>query len=238
LPVPPGEVLKTARAAAMSGDYAAALASYEDFFDHSLQDQGGENNYYGVRLSFCLDEWARLAEKYPKALQRLEAKAKETIAELERTRRPALFHDFISINKHLGQERTSIDLFLKYHSSERFLAEAIVNYIWDRLVEDAQWAICAAYLTDPFARYKRALEKFDMSMKICTDDPSRGGSDFAKQIRGKYIRDVTNLCLVLKNIYKTVALAQIVNAMESDTKLRMQPALAEAIRARIVQSNY
>jgi hypothetical protein len=109
----------------MAGDYAVALASYEDFFDHSLQDQGAENNYYGVRLSFCLDEWARLAEKHPKALQRLEAKAKETIAELERTRRPALFHDFISINKYLGQERTSIDLFLKYHSSDRSLAEAI-----------------------------------------------------------------------------------------------------------------
>jgi hypothetical protein len=149
--VPPGEVLKTARTAAMAGDYAVALVSYEDFFDHSLRGQGGENNYYGVRLSFCLDEWARLAEKYPKALQRLEAKARETIAELERTRRPALFHDFISINKYLGQERTSIDLFLKYHSSDRSLAEAIVNYIWDSLVEDAQWAICAAYLTEPFA---------------------------------------------------------------------------------------
>jgi hypothetical protein len=68
-----------------------------------------------VRLSFCLDEWARLAEKYPKALQRLEAKA--TVAELERTRRPALFHDFISINEYLGQERTSIDLFSKVLSS-------------------------------------------------------------------------------------------------------------------------
>jgi hypothetical protein len=155
MPVPPGEVLMAARAAAMAGDYAAALASYEDFFDHSLSDQGAENNYYGVRLSFCLDEWARLAEKYPKALERLEAKAKATIAELERTRRPALFHDFISINKYLGQERTSIDLFLKYHSSDRSFAEAIVNYIWDRLVEDAQWAICAEYLAEPFAKYKR-----------------------------------------------------------------------------------
>jgi hypothetical protein len=41
-------------------------------------------------------------------------------------------------------------------------------------------------------------------------------TDFAKRVGGKSIRDLTNLCLVLKNIDEAAALVQIVNAMESD----------------------
>jgi hypothetical protein len=229
---PLGEVLKTARAAAKAGDHAAALASYEHFFDNALKDQGEENNYYGVRLSYCLDEWVRLGEKYPQARQRLEAKAAEPIVELERTRRPELFHDLISINEHLDRDRASIDYFLKLHSADRPLAEAVVSYIWDSLVADAQWEACSAYISEPIAKYEHALEKFDMSTKICADDPSLGGADFARQIKGWYMRDVSNLCLVLKNIGNNAALAQIVETMKSDMRQREQPAIAEEIRKR------
>src|SRR5690242_9176390 len=102
--VPPGQVLKEARAAAKAGNYALALERYELFFDRALLDQGEDNNYYGVRLSYCLDEWTRIGERYPAARQRLETKATEALAAFEATSDSEKFHDFQSITDHLGEK--------------------------------------------------------------------------------------------------------------------------------------
>lgn len=74
-----------------------------------------------------MNEWAKLGEKYPEARRRLEGKAEQALAELQRTRKPALFHDLISINEYLGRDAASIDQFLKFHTSDRPLAESSTN---------------------------------------------------------------------------------------------------------------
>ena len=196
--VPPGQVLKEARAAAEAGDHALALENYERFFDRALHDQD-EDNYYGVRLSYCLDEWARLGEKYPTARERLEAKASEALVSFEATSDYEKFHDFQSIRDHLGQEDVLFAQFLQYHRSKPELAKAALSLMWNRLVEAKRWDICAAYLGDHKKKYERALSTFDQSMKICLADPSLGGEEFADQIKGWYVRDVGNLLRALKN---------------------------------------
>src|SRR5262245_16233199 len=125
--VPPGQVLEEARAAAQAGDYAVALENYERFFDRALHDQGEDNNYYGVRLSYCLDEWARLGEKYPAARERLEAKATEAQASFEATGAFDKFHDFQSIRDHLGQQDVVFAQFLQYHRSNPKLANVALS---------------------------------------------------------------------------------------------------------------
>src|SRR4051812_19028994 len=91
----PREILDNARSAFRSGDYPVALERYEYFFDHALDDDDAA--FYGVRLSFCLDEWARLGEKYPAAKDRLEKKRDEALSSLVQTRNPQQFNDFKSI---------------------------------------------------------------------------------------------------------------------------------------------
>lgn len=88
---------------------------------------------YGVRLSFCLADWARLGEVYPPALRGLEAKADAALALLDQTREPARFHDFVAICRYLERPEEPVRRFLGYHAADRELAASIVRHIWDEL---------------------------------------------------------------------------------------------------------
>ena len=146
--VPPGQVLREARDAARAGDCPRALSSYEHFFGRALQDQGEDNNYYGVRLSYCLDEWARLGEKYPEARERLQTKASAALAEFEATSDPEKCHDYQSIQDHLNGTDLVLSQFIAYHESNQELARAALRFMWDRLVEAKRWDICSRYLDE------------------------------------------------------------------------------------------
>ena len=218
--MPPRKVLEAARSAAKAEDYATALRNYEYFFEHALQDQGPDHNFYGVRLSYCLYEWARLGIKYPLALQSLESKAAEALAAFEATRNPEKFHDFLAIFECLGQRDAVVTKFVEYHYSNQELANLTVRFMWDRLVEAARWDVCSRYLANAEAKYSSALDKFDMNMKICAEDPSLGGDEFAEQIRGWYVRDVSNLLKALRATGQPDAAARLESACASDMESR------------------
>src|SRR6188508_2272468 len=91
----PRDALDAARAAFRDKQYPEALASYEWFFDHALDNDPAA--LYGVRLSYCLDEWARLGAKYPPALQRLEERRDQALKAFGSARDPERFHDFKAI---------------------------------------------------------------------------------------------------------------------------------------------
>jgi hypothetical protein len=224
--------LKEARAAVKAGDYALALSSYERFFDRALLDQGEDDNYYGVRLSYCLDEWARLGERFPAARARLEAKAIEALAAFESTTDSEKFHDFQSIRDHLGLKDSVLSKFAEYHESRPELAVVALRFMWNRLVEAKRWDICAAYLKDHKTKYESALYKFDETMKICLADSSLGGEDFARQIKGWYVRDVGNLLGALKNTGNKDAAAQLETAVAADMESRGYQELVSQVAER------
>jgi hypothetical protein len=64
---PGSDALDEARTACHSGDFARALDRYVWFFDNCLANDPA---YYGVRLSYVLDEWTDLGKKYPPAAER------------------------------------------------------------------------------------------------------------------------------------------------------------------------
>ena len=228
--VPPGQVLKEARAAVRAGDHALALENYERFFDRALQDQGGDHNYYGVRLSYCLDEWSSLGEKYPPARERLEEKAAEALASFEATSDREKFHDFQSIRDHLDQTDVVFAQFVQYHHSKPELAKLALSLMWNRLVEAKRWDICAAYLSDHESKYELALNKFDHSTEICVADPSLGGDEFSSQIKDWYVRDVGNLLSALQNSGQQEAASQLEARVQSDMQCRGHPELVAQVR--------
>jgi hypothetical protein len=230
--VDPGEVLEEARAAAAQGDHAVALERYEHFFDRSLLDQGEGHNYYGVRLSYCLSEWARLGEKYGPAKARLNQKAQEALAAFEETSDAEKFHDYQAISEKLGRKDQVLAQFVKYHESKRNLASVALRFMWDHLVEERRWDICAVHLSDPNSRYQRALEKYDQAMGICRADPSLGGERFENQIKGWYVRDVGNLLAVLKNTGQQDSAEHIEQLALGDMHVRGNTDLVEQARAR------
>jgi hypothetical protein len=230
--VPPGQVLKEARAAAKAGDFSLALSNYERFFDRALQDQGEDNEYYGVRLSYCLDEWARLGEKYPEARVRLEAKARDALGAFEATSNPEKFHDYQSIQDHLEQKELVFSQFIAFHESRPDLARVALRFMWNRLVEAKRWDVCASYLDDSESKYKKALYKFDQSMEVCGSDPSLGGEEFADQIKGWYVRDVGNLLSALRNTGRLEAASRLEASIASDLQSRGHSELAARVGER------
>ncbi|PLK47808.1 hypothetical protein [Uliginosibacterium sp. TH139] len=227
--VPPGQVLDDARAAAKAENHALALENYERFFDRALLDQGEDHNYYGVRLSYCLHEWARLGEKYPAARERLEAKAVEALAAFEATGDSEKFHDFQSIRENLGQEESVLSQFIQYHKSKPDLASQALRLMWNRLVEAKRWDICSAYLHDFESKYESALFRFDQTMQICVSDSTFGGNEFAEQIKGWYVRDVGNLIGALRNSGWHDAAKKLEAEAASDMQSRGHPELASRV---------
>lgn len=224
------DALHRARAAFSAGEDAVALEEYEQFFDHALDS---ERSLYGVRLSYCLSEWARLGKRYPPALRRLRWKARNALKLLAETRDPERFHDYVAICDFLGRAREPVRRFLVYHAQDRRMARSIVRFVWDRLVQSKHWLVCAQYVRKPRSAYQAAMEKFDVSMRICIADPNLGGDRFAAQIRGWYVRDVSNLLLVMKHTGRKKVAASIRAMVAADLQARGYGELEGTIDARV-----
>jgi hypothetical protein len=224
----PTEVLDQARAAFNSRDFATALERYEYFFDHALDDD--PDAMYGVRLSFCIDEWYQLGQLHPPAMARLGEKADEALVALEDTRDPERFQDYVSICVLLKRGDEPVQRFLDFHTADPDLAKQIVRFVWDELVADRRWSVCADYVTDSQDQYDAALLRLDQTMRVCKNDPELGGAELEAQIEDWYIRDVANLILVLRHAGRGTEAAAIENCAVTDTRGRNVPELMERIR--------
>jgi hypothetical protein len=231
--VPPGEILKKARLAAKTGDYAVATANYELFFDRALPDQGKEHNYYGVRLSYCLMEWEHVGEKYPPALERLEAKAFEAVENFEKTCDREKFHDYWEISCVLKQEAIALKRFFGYHQTRPELAKAAAQFVWKRLIDEGEWEVSAAYLGDPMVRYRSALETFDRGTALGKANPSWGGEEFSKTFKELFVRDVGNIIIVLRKSGQAKTAVGVRESSTADLRSRGYPELISEIDARV-----
>ena len=231
LPEPdPGNLetmLEAARAAHDRGDPARALQLYESFFDGSADDDTG--SYYGVRLSYCLHEWASLGEEHPPAQARLLWKKDECRRLLDDTGEPERFHEYKAICEALGDAGSPVGVFLDLHERDPDLAAAIHRFIDHELVDFGLWSLAAAYLPDPRVAYERAVERFEEAMQVSEENPDVGGEEFADQVRGWVIRDLRDLWLTLSEVGRPDDAREVVRWAAGDDRLTPHPrVLAEA----------
>lgn len=107
----PGEILERARFAVSYGDHDAALRDYAWCFDHGL-DAG--RSFVGVRSSYVLNEWARLAAVFPPAETALRERRSRLAAELlsgGEERRS--FRDVAAIDEVLGELESTYATFVE-----------------------------------------------------------------------------------------------------------------------------
>jgi len=223
----PKDALDAARAAFRAQQYPEALASYAWFFDHALDDDPAA--FYGVRLSYCLSEWARLGAKYPPALERLEERRDLALEAFGATRDPERFHDFKAICEALEEDsRVPIATFADLHDRDRTLAVLAVRFIWHEIVDAKMWDVAAAYVTDPQVDYESAVERFAETMAICDDNPDFGGEEFAAQIRGWCVADLRDLWLVLRHSNRAAEAEEVRDRALSDERLRAHQQIVQA----------
>ncbi|MCR9258706.1 MAG: hypothetical protein NXH95_03225 [Pseudomonadaceae bacterium] len=189
------ESLQSARQHRKAGRYAQALEEYEWFFDNALSQRP---SYYGVRLSYCLDEWHDIGKHYEPALHRLDAKRLDCFERFLDTGDAGLFHDFEAISKELGDVQGVVDRFQLLDEQHPKLASEAWFFAKQYFINKELWQICSKYLPEPHKECERLISKFFEGMKLYLEEPELFGNSDA-QIVGWLVTDCHNLLRVLRH---------------------------------------
>ena len=145
----PRDRLRSGQEAAAAGDYATALNEYVWFHNHALEY---EPALYGVRLSFALEYWKELGERYLPALLALRKIRDEKLAKLlSGSQDTELFHDVASINECLEEEKETYQLFQKLDYENQTFAARCFAMAVDSVVQAEDYILAAKYAPAPEA---------------------------------------------------------------------------------------
>lgn len=171
----PSAILDEAEADAKAGRYAEALAKHVWFFENALKYAPA---MAGVRLSFALSDWKTLSDSYPPALEKLKAERDEAAASVRAGRDPRhSFHDFAAINRHLGEDVKTKELFLWLDANSPGTATSVYDIAQPSLVNAKEYQVCGKYL-DPDRSLDRMLRLYHENRRIRARD-----STFAQEMR-------------------------------------------------------
>lgn len=188
----PQAILLEAQSDARNKRYEDALAKHIWFHENALKIDPA---LYGVRLSFALGYWVDLGKSYPPALDKLKA-----IRDNDETRirkghaTTALFHDFVSINKSLGDPGRTTRLFVWLDSNDHEYAKDVYDLAEPALVKSKEYKICGSYL-DADGAYKRMLGMFRENDRLIKD--ARFKKELADFGRKSFSNQVATLVALL-----------------------------------------
>ena len=190
------QVLEDAQLAHKAGDFTNALTFYEYFFDHALDDD--PYAFYGARLSHCLTGWGELAQEFPGAKNRLDAKKREVLDHYLEGRDPERFHDYLTICRVLGVEGDALEQFLSLHHSEPKSAAKLSKYLWNDLINAEQWEVCSSLMEQAPQKMDELFAVFDEAAKLKEIDPSFDNIRFDQHIVDTLLDDVQKVVVVLR----------------------------------------
>ncbi|MFN8096541.1 MAG: hypothetical protein U0599_30730 [Vicinamibacteria bacterium] len=153
----PTAILNEARRDTIDGRYEAALQKHLWFHEHALQYQPGLR---GVRVSFALADWARLADQYPPAAAALKDSREKAWARVLSALSPTTafeaFQDFSAINRTLREDERTMRGFEQLDRERPELATRVAPLARPALVRNGRYPLCAKYVSAEDAR--RAAE--------------------------------------------------------------------------------
>jgi hypothetical protein len=191
----PKEVLRDARQCVKSRDYPAALEKYIWFHDHALDV---DRNWVGVRLSYAVSEWADLGELYPPALAALEMVRDTKISTLIKgDGDSSLFHDVMAINRALGREDSTLELFKVIAEADRRLAEKCFRVALESIVSASEWGLARSFIPDAVVEVDRFAMPFKSSLTNTASTSKELKADIFVRI---YVK---NIGLILRILLET-----------------------------------
>lgn len=202
-------LLEDANLAHKAGDFTNALKFYEAFFDQAAEQD--PQAYYAMRLSHCLTGWAELAETFPAALHRLNAKRREVLDQYQTQHVPELFHDYLEICRVLGRDEEALETFLQIRSESSEHAQRLVKYVWDDLIARQYWQVCSDVLEQPSAKLDELFALYKEAIKLKSVDTSFDTPQFEHYVVEQLLTGIENLVHILRHAGRTVELAQLQN---------------------------
>ncbi|WP_413662474.1 hypothetical protein ACG1BZ_14750 [Microbulbifer sp. CNSA002] len=222
----PGEVLSKARKAYQDEDYPAALENYQWFYHNALDV---DEAYYGVRLSYCLGEWADLGREFPEAADALLQLKKVTLSDFSSTKSREAFHEYSRICEYLECKEEVYDQFLAVYGSDRELAEKLFPYVYEYCASNEKWDICREYLGTGNSQYKQSLEMFDQMMEFVEENSGEVGESLYRDAAAIIKQEALWILNMLNHINAPGEYESAISKMESDFKKRGRGSIYEQI---------
>lgn len=188
----PSDVIKAARIAFEAKDYLTALEKYKWFFENSIKINKA---YIGVRLSYCIDEWANLAKVYPTAMDSLVEQKNVALRNFNKTSDTSSFKDYATICEYLNCSEEAVLLFKDAHSANRELSKKLFRSVYEPIAQNKEWEICREYLGNGQKKYEGVIELFDHVIEFVKE---KGGVE-GKEIENDSTEKTKEECLWLLN---------------------------------------
>ncbi len=194
------QALQQARTYRKQGKYQEALEAHEYYHVNILKERPAN---YGVRLSFALSDWIELAEKYPKARQRLLEIRNEDVRKIESGKWEfETFHDVVAISRKLNEDHVAIQCFkvIDRQETDQKKLQKCFEVVFEHLVSHHETALSNKYLADVEAIVQEYVEEFKHLEAFLVKQPVPEETSLAKKM---FISCMTVLVKALQSANRT-----------------------------------
>ena len=188
------EDLNNIRDLVKNEQYEVALQKHVWFHEESKSSSG----MGGVRLSYAIMDWVELGNKYPPALielRKIRNKNKDTMSSGKGTFND--FHDFSSINRELGEEIKTVELFSELSENFPLQAKRLYHVVEDLLIEKKEFILLDKYMDDPIFKYETLRHSREQSLSYARKNPNRDSSVSLEYSDNRFIDETIKLINVL-----------------------------------------
>lgn len=189
--VNPQAVLQEARRLRAESKYEEALEKHVWFHQNALKHDPA---LAGVRLSFALSDWLRLASQYPPAGEALRGIRDENERRLEAGASDyLLFIDVSAINKALEAEERTLALFRKLDQERPAFAKEAFPVVEGALVQAKEYRLVRKHLPSPEKAFQSLAEKYRRLEGLAREHPNLDNPAYHAYREKSFREDVSGL---------------------------------------------
>jgi hypothetical protein len=194
----PSKILDEAILNCSEKNYQESLEKQLWFHKNSLKIS---NSYRGVRLSYALSAWVNLGKVYPKAHEELINIRNETESHVKGGEyKDFHFNDLASINKYLGEDSKTTDIFKWLDKHDSKTAKIVYFTAQPALIKEKEYALARKYL-DAESLYKKIVKSYKKIIKASKmPDLGQKMVDFGERYFSNKISTLIALLVLNNNI--------------------------------------
>lgn len=171
------------------GKHKEALDRFLWFHDHALEHAP---SMYGVRLSFALMYWKQLGDAHPPALVALKkTRDDKTLLVVEGKGTRSLFHDVVALNRTLGDNGKTVELFRELDKDQRNLATECWDIAKEAVITEKAYDLARKYIGNPVREFGKVKESYDRNTAMY------GGKNFGEHFKAfnenNFVKETLNL---------------------------------------------
>jgi len=201
------------------GAYKEALDRYIWFHNHALENEPAMS---GVRLSFALEYWKQLGAVYPPAMDAMTQIRDGKASLLGNGKGEVqLCNDVDALNRTLGQESKTVELFRMLDRQESPLAERCWPIMKDPVINAQAYDLAKKYLGDPVRAFKKVKAMYEMN--AANYGEKNFGESFRAFYENRFIEDtlrIINVAIAIGNTEAAQDIRDKALAVLDDPRLR------------------